>query len=273
LTLYIVPTESLYSLPFEALNNKPSQSANENTNPKTGETAQHYLIEDYPIAYLSSASLLKILRDSQARKKQAPTNQLLAFANPVYSTTQIDENSIEGLKIKGYRSAAGGTFAPLPETADEVKEIQKAVDTGGKKSLLQLQQDASRTSVFNLNNSKSLDDYRYVVFSCHGILPGEVSRLMQPALVLSDPDPQSKENGYLTMADVFGLSFNADLISLSACNTAQGQKLGGEGVMGLTRAFMYAGTPAIAVTLWSVESMSIKELNTGFFQQGKQRNG
>jgi len=107
------------------------------------------------------------------------------------------------------------------------------------------------------------------VFACHGILPNEISRINQPALVLSDPDPQTKEEGFLTMADVFGLKLGADLVTLSACNTGRGKTIKGEGIMGLTRAFMFAGTPAITVTLWSVESMSAKALNVGLFKNLK----
>ncbi len=61
----------------------------------------------------------------------------------------------------------------------------------------------------------------------------------------------------------------ADLVTLSACNTGRGKTVKGEGVMGLTRAFMYAGTPAISVTLWSVESQSAKQVNVGLFQNLK----
>jgi CHAT domain-containing protein len=92
----------------------------------------------------------------------------------------------------------------------------------------------------------------------HGVLPGEIDQVTQSALVLSD--------NFLTMADVFGLRLNAALVSLSACNTGRGTRVKGEGVMGLTRAFMYAGTPAVAVTLWSVESLSAKDLDIGFFR-------
>ena len=69
------------------------------------------------------------------------------------------------------------------------------------------------------------------------------------------------------MADVFGLQLNTKLVALSACNTGRGIPVNGEGVMGLTRAFMYAGTPAVAVTLWSVESRSARDLDIGFFRQ------
>jgi len=93
--------------------------------------------------------------------------------------------------------------------------------------------------------------------------------VVQPALVLADPE----KDGYLTMGDVFGLKLNADLVSLSACNTGRGSQVKGEGVIGLTRAFMYAGTLAVAVTLWSVESQSAKELNVGMYRYLSQGHG
>ena len=92
---------------------------------------------------------------------------------------------------------------------------------------------------------------------------------MHPALVLSYPE----KDGYLTMGDVFGLQLNADLVSLSACNTGRGAEVKGEGVVGLTRAFMFAGTPAVAVTLWSIESESAKELNVGMYRYLSQKYG
>jgi CHAT domain-containing protein len=85
---------------------------------------------------------------------------------------------------------------------------------------------------------------------------------MQSALILSD--------NFLKMADVFSLQLNAKLVELSACNTGMGKHVRGEGIMGLTRAFMYAGTPAIAVTLWSVESLSAKTLSIGMFRYLKE---
>ncbi|MEZ4529161.1 MAG: CHAT domain-containing protein [Desulfobacterales bacterium] len=84
------------------------------------------------------------------------------------------------------------------------------------------------------------------------------------------PDPQSTESGFLTMADVFGLRLNADLVTLSACNTGRGKAQRGEGIMELTRAFTYAGTPAVSVTLWSVKSYSAKDLNAGLFRNLRQ---
>ncbi len=71
------------------------------------------------------------------------------------------------------------------------------------------------------------------------------------------------------MADAFGLQLNADLVVLSACNTGRGEQIKGEGIMGLTRAFMYAGTPAVEVTLWSVDAQASYQINPRFFRHLK----
>lgn len=273
-TLYVIPTGPLYGLPFEALVTQVDSSQ-----------TPRYLVEDHAVIYLSSASLLKTIREAQQRRKETPPYPFLAFAHPVYRDSAETDKRKESLQSKGivttnslrnsaYLDLMGGVFLELPETeieAREIKAILKAPDGSGP---LQLRQNASRSRVLALNQNGQLDDYRYVVFSCHGILPGEVNRIAQPALVLSNPDPQTNTEGYLTMADVFGIKLNADMVTLSACNTGRGKAEKGEGVRGLTRAFMYAGTPAISVTLWSVESQSARKLSTGLYgnlQESKNR--
>jgi len=247
--LYIVPTGPLYALPFEALETQgPDQP-------------RRYLIQDHPVAYLSSASLLMVLREAQGRKKDKPAHPFLAFAHPVYPKTgpAAEGSSLRGLQHRAYRDQAGGEFSELPETADEVKEIQNILQAPEASQPLNLREQAARSRVLALHQEKKLAGYRYVVFASHGLLPGEVTKLVQPALALSYPERE----GFLTMGDVFGLKLNADLVTLSACNTGRGTPVKGEGIMGLTRAFMYAGTPAVGVTLWSVESLSAKDLNVG----------
>ena len=260
-TLYIVPSGPLYGLPFEALVSRMD-----------GETLG-YLVEDYPIAYLSSASLLKTLREAQARKISKARFPLVAFANPVYGRSETPgatrgESEVEGIRERAYLDLMGGAFLELPETEEEAREIKDILLASDSSTPLQLRQDASRSNVLKLNEAQKLADYRYVVFSCHGVVPDVTNRVSQPALVLSQPDPAGGA-GFLTMADTFGLRLNADLVTLSACNTGRGIEVRGEGVMGLTRAFMYAGTPAISVTLWSVESMSEKTLSTGLYENLK----
>lgn len=262
--LYIVPTGPLYQLPFEALNTAaPSE-------------AIHYLIEDYPVSYLSSASLLKILREAQSRRRAKAEHPLLAFADPVYGKAKLAPaaDTLRGLQAQSSRALLRDGLLPLPETAEEARAISDILRAPAASRPLRLRGEASRSMVMGLNQSRDLARYRYVVFACHGVLPGKVARLDQPALALSDPDPQDHQAGFLTMADVFGLQFNADLVALSACNSGRGADVNGEGVMGLTRAFMYAGAPSVGVTLWAVETHSAKALNVDFFRhlhQGQSR--
>ncbi len=255
-TLYIIPTGPLYGLPFGSL---------VTSNPKQ---PIHYLIEDYPISYLSSASLLKILRTTE--RKTQPSEPFLAFADPEYppcnSTSNTKTETFTELRTEAYlKSIKGNCFTRLAATADEVREIANLFNADHSKALY-LGAKASRSTVFALNKDDKLDDYRYIMFSVHGIIPNKTNQIEQPALVLSNPTT----DGYLTMADAFALKLNADFVNLSACNTGCTKKdcsenVRGEGIMGLTRAFMYAGTSRVAVTLWSVDLYSSKDLNVGLF--------
>jgi len=247
-TLYIIPTGSLYVLPFEAL------VTNDDDEP-------HYLIQDHAIAYLSPASLLKTIRDTKSEPAPKP---FLAFADPVYppcNSTNTGE-TIPELRTRSYLKAMDGCFSPLPQTADEVRQIAKLFQADPTTSLY-LGAEATRSKVFALNEQQLLDDYRYIMFSVHGVIPEPKNMIEQPALVLSNPTQEGE--GYLTMADAFGLKLNAKLVNLSACNTGRGEHVRGEGIRGLTRAFMYAGTPATSVTLWSVAVNSAKEFSIELF--------
>ena len=207
--LYIIPTGPLYYLPFEAL---PTQAPGQ---------PPRYLVEDYAVAYLSSASLLKTLREAQSRKQNQPPYPLLAFANPRYETgsgTPSGDKSLRGLQTRAYREIIGCKFEELPETEDEVRAIKELLKAPAQSNPLLVKEAASRSAIFSLNQDARLSAYRYLVFACHGILPGEVDRVVQPALVLSYPE----KDGYLTMGDVFSLKLNAQLVSLSACNTGRG---------------------------------------------------
>ena len=277
-TLYIVPSGPLYFLPFEAL---------VLTSPST-RNGFSYLVEESPVAYLSSASLLKSLREAMARRKDKAIYPLLAFANPVYSnmkeTTPEKDRSLEAsgdippsgespaepsMRARAYLDILGGLFAELPETEDEARQVKAIMEAPDQSMPLQLRNAASRSNVFRLNNDNKLSAYRYLVFSCHGILPEEVDQIRQPALVLSHPDPETHQDGFLTMSDVFQFTLNADLVTLSACNTGMGKVLRSEGIVGLTRAFMYAGASAAVVNLWSVESRSAIMVTTGFYRNLK----
>ena len=223
-----------------------------------------------PVAYVSSASLLKTLRDAAHRRQPDAPYPFLAFAHPIYDaepSTALNPKNFQAWQHQEYRNFWGGSFKELPETEEEARAIAALFSPFPESDPLQLRDAASRANVFRFNTSQRLADYQYLLFATHGVLPKDTGQVTQPALVLSYP----QNNGYLTMADVFGLRLNAKLVTLSACNTGRGEEVRGEGVLGLTRAFMYAGTPAVAVTLWSVESFSAKTLSVACFVPSKRR--
>ncbi len=139
---------------------------------------------------------------------------------------QPEENpTVADMRTRAYLNLMGGTFLELPETEEEAREIKTILMAPDSSMPLQLRQEASRSNVLKLNEAQKLSDYRYVVFSCHGVVPDVTNQVSQPALVLSQPDPAGGD-GFLTMADTFGLRLNADLVTLSACNTGRGRRSG-----------------------------------------------
>ncbi|MCH7889817.1 MAG: CHAT domain-containing protein, partial [Proteobacteria bacterium] len=105
-------------------------------------------------------------------------------------------------------------------------------------------------------------------FATHGLVPGDLNGLTQPALALSSPEVAGGGgDGLLTMGEILALKLDADWVVLSACNTASGAGAGAEAISGLGRAFFYAGTRALLVSNWPVETTSAKALTTDVFRR------
>jgi len=112
--------------------------------------------------------------------------------------------------------------------------------------------------------SADLSDYRIVHFATHGIVDTQYADLS--ALVLSQFDSMGRpRNGYLSLRDIFGLDLNADLVVLSACETALGREVSAEGLLGLTQGFLHAGAKAQVVSLWPVSDRATAELMAEFY--------
>jgi len=112
-----------------------------------------------------------------------------------------------------------------------------------------------------------LSKFKIIAFATHGLVPGDLNGLTQPALALTAPKLAGIEgDGLLTMEEILALKPDADWVVLSACNTAAGAGAGAEAASGLGRAFFYAGTRAILVTNWSVHSVSARELVSDLFR-------
>jgi CHAT domain-containing protein len=151
-------------------------------------------------------------------------------------------------------------LAPLPDTADELRAIAKAL--GAPPDAIYLGKAASETQV----KAAALHEYRIIEFATHALVAGDLSGLAEPALVLTPPDiPSEADDGLLTASEVATLKLNADWVVLSACNTAAGNAEGAEALSGLARAFFYAGARALLVSHWAVYSSAATELTTKTF--------
>jgi CHAT domain-containing protein len=151
----------------------------------------------------------------------------------------------------------------LPETADEVRSIALALKADPAADVF-LGAQATENQVRTMN----LVDRRVVMFATHGLVPGDLDGLTQPALALSAPSVVGGGgDGLLTMDKILGLKLDADWVVLSACNTATADGAGAEAVSGLGRAFFYAGARAVLVTNWPVETSSARTLTTDTFHR------
>jgi CHAT domain-containing protein len=154
-----------------------------------------------------------------------------------------------------------GHLARLPETADELRSVAQAL--GATPDAVALGDAATERRVRTMDLSRQ----RVVMFATHGLVPGDLDGLSQPALALTPSQVAGSDggDGLLTMGDILALRLDADWVVLSACNTAAGNGQGAEAMSGLGRAFFYAGARALLVTYWPVETESAKRLTTDLF--------
>jgi CHAT domain-containing protein len=154
----------------------------------------------------------------------------------------------------------GLPLARLAGTRTEAEQIVKLAKTSGTQADVWLDLDASEDNL----ETRDISKYRVLHIATHGLLNAE--RPQFTGLVLSLVGNKS-EDGFLRTDEVFNLHLGAPLVMLSACETGLGKEKRGEGVMGLTRAFMYAGAPTVGVTLWSVADKSTADLMTDFYKR------
>ncbi|HUA51839.1 MAG TPA: CHAT domain-containing protein, partial [Candidatus Sulfotelmatobacter sp.] len=166
-------------------------------------------------------------------------------------------------KTEGADSADLAMLPPLPDTAEEVRSIARALRADPDKDVF-IGTAANEHTV----ETMTLADRRVIAFATHGLVPGDLNGLTEPALALSAPTlAGGGGDGLLTMDEVLALKLNADWVVLSACNTAAGNGAGAEAVSGLGRAFFYAGARALLVSNWPVETTSARALTTDLFRR------
>jgi CHAT domain-containing protein/tetratricopeptide (TPR) repeat protein len=274
--LLVVPHGALGQLPFALL---PTQAVKPG---KAGLPFDTYakvpwLIGDVALSQLPSVSTLLALR-RVTPVRAGGRSPFIGFGDPWFNARHAaQQNTEEHAHIKlagrsigvrfgpGTRSASSASIADLarlPDTAQEMREIAGALKVNAAEAV-HLGREASESAV----KASNLTSYRIVAFATHGLVPGDLNGLVQPALALSNPELTGEKDadGLLTMEEILGLSMNADWVVLSACNTATGDGSSSEAVSGLGRAFFYAGTRALLVTNWPVETVSARLLTTELF--------
>jgi CHAT domain-containing protein/tetratricopeptide (TPR) repeat protein len=221
--------------------------------------------DDPRVSRQASVTKTTIANKEAAKKESAP-------AGPIVSTTKVssldnaaqEENSriLVHLAATEADNASGGQLRVprLPFTRQEADRIIKLA--GEKDSFEALDFNASLTTA----SSAELGLYRYLHFATHGYLDSEQPELSAIVLSLVDKNGQP-QTGFLRANDIYNLKLPADLVVLSACQTGLGKEIRGEGIVGLTRGFMYAGVPRVIVSLWSVNDRATEELMAAFYQK------
>ena len=260
--LMIVADGALHYVSFAALPEPRASDFLAETPKRTGtplaqrpKTKDQPLIAAHEILTLPSASTLAIVRQQLGTRAPAP-KMLALFADPVFSH---DDQRIT-VQTRGVnRNTSEQKFTRLLKTRQEAEAIMALVPKTDR--LVALDFDANRT----LALSEQLNQYRYLHFATHGIWNEKTPALS--GLLLSQVDQNGNtQNGFLTIKDVFNHKLASDLVVLSACQTAMGKELQGEGMMGLTRGFMYAGARRVVASLWQVNDAATTKLMQQFYQ-------
>jgi CHAT domain-containing protein len=286
--LIVLPDGVMASIPLETLfteKYKTQWTGWENT---AYFSEMPFLIKKYNISYSYSATLFKntFPKEKQTDIELTNINDWLAFA-PVFDDNNtngtsavsrkllldLEKEKNENAIVKRSYLQDGSYVSPLPGTLDEVNDIFELFDKSGKKSKYYIKSNASEETV----KSGELEKYQILHFATHGFVNTEKPEL-SGILMAQDTSTSfesyedmygniaQQNDGILYQSEIYNMQLNADLVVLSACETGLGKITSGEGVIGLTRALLYAGTKNIIVSLWQVSDESTSQLMINFYK-------
>ncbi len=262
--IVIIGDGALQYLPFGAL-----------PDPRAENNQYQPLLVNNEVVYLPSASTLQTIRN-ETQNRPTPPQTLAVLADPVFTANDprvvqlstpapTNELTLAAQNLDRAARNARGEWSRLPGTRQESDTILKLVPPNQSLALFDFQ--ANRENAL----SNQLSQYRFIHWATHGFANTQKPELSGIVMSLVDRNGAGS-NGYLLLEDIFNLSFNADLVVLSACETGLGEVVQGEGLIGLTRGLMYAGTPRVVTSLWAVPDSQTADLMGSFYTKMLQQN-
>jgi CHAT domain-containing protein/tetratricopeptide (TPR) repeat protein len=296
--LLIIRDDILNYIPFEALvTSLPAQASEA----PADFASLSYLLRSHEVAYAPSATVLAVIRREHPTKLQG--RAALIVGDPVFDSgdprakahaeTSTEESSARDLLLtamaensstemggsqnaepaathpSGKTSEGAAKIPRLPATRAESTQIARIVKQAGGSADLLLDLQANENDLL----ARDLRDYRFLHFATHGLLNADHPQFS--GLVLSLVGNPPSRDGFLRTQEIFNMRLGSPVVMLSACKTGLGRMKKGEGLIGLTRAFLYAGATTVGVSLWPVDDNSTAELMTDFYARllGKQSEG
>lgn len=227
------------------------------------------LVVDHEVVTVPSASVVALLRQETVNRKPAP-RALAVFADPVFSDddprvssaqlahSKLVEKDSGADVVRSMTESGLASLRRLRFSRQEADEIVRLAANDTKLAAVDF--EANR----KLATSAELGQYRVVHFATHGLINNQHPELSGIVLSLVDEKGQP-QNGFLRLYDLYNLKLSADLVVLSACQTALGKEIKGEGLVGLTRGFMYAGAPRVVASLWQIDDRASAEFMKRFY--------
>jgi len=243
--LIVAPDGTLNLLPFEALRDDQGE----------------YLLKSRVISYVPSGTILDVLR--RGRKNESAARPFLGVGDVAYENQggagrRIPApETVRGRVLRGMADLSGMRLQDLPQTREEVEKIGKIV---GPEAVILMGKDATETAF----KKEPLDQFRVLHLAVHGFADTQYPE--RSALVLGR-DPKSGDDGLLQVREIIRLRLNAELTTLSACDTGVGKLQGQEGVSSLVEAFLVAGSKSVVASLWSADDTFASALMDRFYQR------
>lgn len=256
--IVVIADGALQLIPFSALTFKPN-------------AAYQPISATIEIVNAPSFASLAFLRENKANRQKSNDKLLAVFADPIFQEDDerfvikspnpknpANEKDLSDNLAMALRDFGLDRLARLPFSGIEAREIGKFAP---EQTILALGTDASRQNFLR----GDFNSYRILHFATHGFLNQQNPELSGLVLSLYDKN-RNPQNGFLRVIDLYSLHLNTDLVVLSACQTALGKEIDGEGIVGLTRGFMYSGASGVVSSLWKVEDAATAELMKRFYR-------